>query len=156
MATEVFFAGAAFFTPTGLEALVAVAFFGPLFAPVLAVARFVVVVSATVGKILGFEFPKYAVQRNSRWLRAELYQASGKNNRGFRWELTGRLTSSFARHCFLQRYQHECLWLWFALNWRIWRTRLERATMRPGTWNILTVWGEIDLKVFEFDRSVVA
>ena len=22
--------------------------------------------------------------------------------------------------------------------------------MRPGTWNILTVWGEIDLKVFEF------
>jgi hypothetical protein len=59
-ATEVFFAGAFFVTPAGLLALVAVAFFGPLFAPVLAVARFfvaVVVVSGTVGNTLGREFP---------------------------------------------------------------------------------------------------
>jgi hypothetical protein len=63
VATEVFLAGAFFLvTPTGLLALVVVAFFGPLFAPVLAVARFfvvVVVVSATAGKILGLEFPIY-------------------------------------------------------------------------------------------------
>lgn len=61
VATEVFLAGAFFLvTPTGLEALVAVAFFGPLFAPVLAVARFlvvVVVVSGTVGNTLGRELP---------------------------------------------------------------------------------------------------
>jgi len=39
---------------------VAVAFFGPLLAPVFAVARFfgaAVVVSGTVGKTLGREFP---------------------------------------------------------------------------------------------------
>ena len=57
-----FFAGATFFlvTPVGLEAFVAVAFFGPRFAPVLAVARFfgaVAVVSGTVGKTLGRELP---------------------------------------------------------------------------------------------------
>lgn len=61
VATEVFLAGAFFLvTPTGLLALVVVAFFGPLFAPVLAVARFfvaVVAVSGTVGKILGLELP---------------------------------------------------------------------------------------------------
>jgi len=61
VATEVFFAGAFLVTPTGLAALVVVvAFFGPLFAPVLAVARFLVVagaVSLTVGKILGLELP---------------------------------------------------------------------------------------------------
>jgi len=61
-ATDVFLAGAAFFfvTPTGLLALVAVAFFGPRFAPVLAVALFLVVVagvSVTVGKIRGLELP---------------------------------------------------------------------------------------------------
>jgi hypothetical protein len=47
-------------TPAGLLALVAVAFFGPLFAPVLALARFLVVVavgSGKVGKTLGREFP---------------------------------------------------------------------------------------------------
>ena len=60
--TEVFLAGAFFLvTPTGFAVLVAVAFFGPLFAPVLAVARFfvvVVVVSGTVGNTLGREFPR--------------------------------------------------------------------------------------------------
>lgn len=63
-------------TPVGLLALVAVAFFGPLFAPVLAVARFlvvVVVVSVTVGKTLGREFPVSEVQQCSGKLRAELY-----------------------------------------------------------------------------------
>lgn len=61
VATEFFFAGAFFLvTPTGLLALVALPFLGPLFAPVLAVARFlvvVVVVSGTVGKTRGREFP---------------------------------------------------------------------------------------------------
>lgn len=65
VATEVFFAGAFFLvTPAGLAVFVVVAFFGPLFAPVLAVARFfvvVVVVSGTVGKTLGREFPKHEV-----------------------------------------------------------------------------------------------
>lgn len=82
VATEVFFAGAAFLTPTGLEALTAVAFFGPLFAPVLAVARLVVVVSVVVGKILGLEFPRHAVQRSSTKLRAEPYGASGSSSDG--------------------------------------------------------------------------
>lgn len=61
VASEVFFAGAFLLvTPTGLAALVVVVFFGPLLAPVFAVARFlvVVVVSTTVGKTLGREFPK--------------------------------------------------------------------------------------------------
>ena len=47
-------------TPVGLLALVAVVVLGPRFAFVLAVALFlvvVVVVSATVGKTLGREFP---------------------------------------------------------------------------------------------------
>jgi len=71
-----FFAGAAFFfvTPVGLEALVAVAFFGPLFAPVFAVARFfgaAVVVSGTVGNTLGREFPACEFQHRSSKLRAE-------------------------------------------------------------------------------------
>jgi hypothetical protein len=61
VATEVFLAGTFFFvTPTGLLALVALPFFGPLFAPVLAVARFLVVVvgvSTMIGKTLGREFP---------------------------------------------------------------------------------------------------
>jgi hypothetical protein len=60
VAVEAFLAGAFLVTPTGLLALVAVAFFGPLFAPVLAVARFLVaagVGSGTVGKTLGREFP---------------------------------------------------------------------------------------------------
>jgi hypothetical protein len=74
-----FLAGAAFFlvTPVGLEALVAVAFFGPLFAPVLAVARFLgaaVVVSGTVGKTLGRELPVCKVQHRFTKLRAVLYQ----------------------------------------------------------------------------------
>lgn len=77
VATEVFFAGAFFLvTPVGLLALVAVAFLGPLFAPVLAVARFlvvVVVVSVTVGKTRGLEFPVSEVQHCSTKLRAELY-----------------------------------------------------------------------------------
>jgi len=66
VATDVFLAGAFFLvTPTGLLALVVVAFFGPLFAPVFAVARFLVVVGALsviVGKTLGREFPICAVQ----------------------------------------------------------------------------------------------
>ena len=56
----VFFVGAFLVTPVGLLPLVAVAFFGPLFAPVLALARFLVVVavgSGKVGKTLGREFP---------------------------------------------------------------------------------------------------
>lgn len=71
--TDVFFAGAFFLvTPTGLLALVPA--FGPLFAPVLAVARFlvvVVVVSVTVGKILGLEFP-ICCSAELNQLRAEL------------------------------------------------------------------------------------
>lgn len=73
-ATEVFFAGAAFLvTPVGFAALV-VDFFGPLFAPVLAVARFLVVVavvSVTVGKILGLELPtmRFSGARRSYALR---------------------------------------------------------------------------------------
>lgn len=64
------FFGAAFFlvTPVGLEALVAVAFFGPLFAPVLAVARFLgaaVVVSGTVGNTRGRELPVCEYQHGS-------------------------------------------------------------------------------------------
>jgi len=60
--TDVFFAGTflVLVTPVGLLALTVVAFFGPLFAPVLAVARFLVVavvVSVTVGKTLGRELP---------------------------------------------------------------------------------------------------
>jgi hypothetical protein len=61
-------------TPVGLLALVAVAFLGPRLAPVLAVALFlvvVVVVSGTVGKTLGREFPVNEVQRSSIELRAE-------------------------------------------------------------------------------------
>jgi hypothetical protein len=64
-------------TPVGLLALVAVAFFGPLLAPVFAVARFfvvMVVVSGTVGKTLGREFPISEVQQSSSKLRAELYR----------------------------------------------------------------------------------
>jgi hypothetical protein len=56
----VFLVGAFLVTPVGLLPLVAVAFFGPLFAPVLALARFLVVVavgSGKVGKTLGREFP---------------------------------------------------------------------------------------------------
>jgi hypothetical protein len=76
LAAAGFFAGAAFFfvTPVGLLALVAVAFLGPRLAPVLAVALFlvvVVVVSGTVGKTLGREFPVNEVQRSSIELRAE-------------------------------------------------------------------------------------
>jgi len=59
-AVVVFFVGAFLVTPVGLLLLVAVAFFGPLFAPVLALARFLVVVavgSGKVGKTLGREFP---------------------------------------------------------------------------------------------------
>jgi hypothetical protein len=74
--TDAFLAGAFFLvTPTGLLALVVVAFFGPLFAPVFAVARFLVVVvvlSVIVGKTLGREFPICAVQHSSTKLRAEL------------------------------------------------------------------------------------
>ena len=64
-------------TPVGLAALVVVAAFGPLLAPVFAVARFfvvVVVVSGTVGKTLGREFPISEVQQSSGKLRAELYR----------------------------------------------------------------------------------
>jgi hypothetical protein len=83
-----FFAGAAFFfvTPVGLEALVAVAFFGPLLAPVLAVARFlvvVVVVSGTVGKTLGREFPVCEFQHRSRKLRAGRYGVPADAAEGF-------------------------------------------------------------------------
>ena len=63
-------------TPVGLDAFVAVAFFGPRFAPVLAVARFfgaAVVVSATVGKTLGRELPVCEFQHRSSMLRAEPY-----------------------------------------------------------------------------------
>lgn len=77
VATLGFFAGAFFVTPTGLLAFVVVAFLGPRFAPVFAVARFLVAVvvgSATVGKILGLELPVYGVQRSQVKLRAELYQ----------------------------------------------------------------------------------
>lgn len=65
VATGVFLAGAFFLvTPTGLLALVALPFFGPLLAPVFAVARFlvvVVVVSGTVGKTRGREFPLHSL-----------------------------------------------------------------------------------------------
>lgn len=76
-ATVVFLAGAAFFlvTPVGLAALVVVVF-GPLLAPVLAVARFfvvVVVVSVTVGKTRGLELPRYGLQQSSSRLPAEIY-----------------------------------------------------------------------------------
>jgi hypothetical protein len=68
VAVEAFLAGPFFLArPTGLLALLAVAFFGPLFAPVVAVARFLVVVavgSGTVWKILGRGFPIYVVQRS--------------------------------------------------------------------------------------------
>lgn len=50
--------------------------FGPLLAPVFAVARFlvvVVVVSVTVGKTLGREFPVSEFQQSSSKLRAQLY-----------------------------------------------------------------------------------
>lgn len=61
-----FLAAAAFFvTPTGLLALEAgAAFFGPLFAPVLAVVRFLVgatVGSGMVGKTLGRELPSVMI-----------------------------------------------------------------------------------------------
>ena len=84
--TDGFFAGAAFFlvTPTGLLALVAVAFFGPRLAPVLAVARFLVVVGAvsvTVGKTLGRECPVCEVQHRSFKLRAEPYQSWRRQQR---------------------------------------------------------------------------
>jgi membrane protein implicated in regulation of membrane protease activity len=69
VATEVFLAGAFFLvTPTGLLALVvALPFFGPLLAPVFAVARFlvVVVVSGTVGNTRGREFPICSLQQSS-------------------------------------------------------------------------------------------
>jgi hypothetical protein len=86
VATDVFFAGAAFFltTPVGLLAFVAVAFFGPRLAPVLAVARFLVVVGAvsvTVGKTLGLECPVYEIQRRSPKLRAEPYQSWWRQQR---------------------------------------------------------------------------
>ena len=79
VATEVFFAGAAFFlvTPTGLLALVTVValvpFFGPLFAPVLAVALFFVAGTSTgASKILGLAFPVIAFSMRSEGkLRAE-------------------------------------------------------------------------------------
>ena len=55
-----FLAGAFLVTPAGLLPLVAVAFLGPLFAPVLALVRFLGAVgSGTVGKTLGREFPIY-------------------------------------------------------------------------------------------------
>ena len=79
VATEVFLAGAFFLvTPTGLLALVVVAFFGPLFAPVFAVARFlVVVVVSGVGKIRGLEFPMLsALAELKLGLRAEAKQAT--------------------------------------------------------------------------------
>lgn len=61
VATEVFFFGAAVFlaTPVGFAALVVVvAFLGPRFAPVLAVAFFLVTTgSGTVSKTLGRELP---------------------------------------------------------------------------------------------------
>lgn len=87
VATEVFFAGEAFFlvTPVGLLALVAVAFLGPRFAPVFAVARFlvvVVVVSGTVGKTRGREFPISGVQQSSGKLRAGLYRKLAAATRG--------------------------------------------------------------------------
>ena len=62
-------------TPAGFAPLVVVDFFGPLFAPVLAVARFLVVVvvdSVTVGKILGLELPNIFGSASSSRLRAQL------------------------------------------------------------------------------------
>lgn len=57
-ATEVFFAGAAFLvTPVGLLAFVAVAFLGPLLAPVFAVVFLVIVGTAGVSNTRGFELP---------------------------------------------------------------------------------------------------
>ena len=35
-------------------------------------------------------------------------------------------------------------------------TRLERATMRPETWNTLTISVDLDLRVEEFDGTFVA
>ena len=73
-------------TPVGLEALVAVAFFGPLLAPVLAVARFLgaaPVVSGTVGKTLGRELPVYEAQYRITKLRAEPYQRLSVTAEGF-------------------------------------------------------------------------
>lgn len=75
-ATDVFLAAAGFLvTPTGFAptVLVVVAFLGPRFAPVFAVARFFVppvVTSATVGKTRGREFPVSEVQHRSKRLRA--------------------------------------------------------------------------------------
>ena len=95
-----FFAGAAFFfvTPVGLLALVAVAFFGPLFAPVFAVARFfgaAVVVSGTVGNTLGREFPACEFQHRSPKLRAEPYQKLVATAEGF--EQTNRSPNEYLR-----------------------------------------------------------
>jgi hypothetical protein len=68
VAIEVLLAGAFFLvTPTGLLAFVAVAFSGPIFTPVVAAARLLVVVAVglgTAGKILSRGFPIYAVQRS--------------------------------------------------------------------------------------------
>lgn len=106
VAAEVFFAGAFFLvTPTGLLALVALPFFGPLFAPVFAVARFLVVVvvlSGTVGKTRGREFPMYSSLAELDHIYAPSCRNSGDGN-CMMWGIrTGRRASTFTRHCFLQ------------------------------------------------------
>jgi hypothetical protein len=80
VATVGFLAGtAAFFlvTPTGLLALTTGAFFVVRFAPVFAVARFLVVAtSGTVSKTLGLELPVIRFSMDSKVeLRAELYES---------------------------------------------------------------------------------
>jgi hypothetical protein len=76
VATVGFLTGVTFFlvTPTGLLALTAGAFFVVLFAPVLAVARFLLVAtSGTVSNTLGREFPviRFSIESMAQ-LRAEL------------------------------------------------------------------------------------
>jgi hypothetical protein len=84
LAADGFFAGAAFFlvTPTGLLALVAGAFFVALFAPVLAVARFLVVVTSGTSKTLGREFPVTRFSMDAEVeLRAELQESWRRQHR---------------------------------------------------------------------------
>ena len=105
VATDVFFAGAFFLvTPAGFAPLVVVDFFGPLFAPVLAVARFlvvVVVVSVTVGKILGLELPNtFGSAEPGQITRAANTQA-GNSNCQSNEILTCRRAGTFTSHCIL-------------------------------------------------------
>lgn len=89
-------------TPAGLLALVAVAFFGPRFAPVLAGTRFlvVVVVSVTTGAafggslpVSGFSIAPCDYARDGRYCNKHLRKRDVR---------TCGTPCSFTSHCFLQ------------------------------------------------------